>query len=179
MACESCIAFVKDALELIEIEPIKVVLGEIEIKKDFSEDERSQFVVKIKEAGLELLESKKGVLIEKIKQTMVDYIYHSDEGKLVNFSDFICEKLNHSYGYLANFFSDVQATTIEQYLIAMKIERVKELIILEDTTLKEISYKLNYSSVGHLSAQFKKVTGLTPTHFKSLKERRRLTIQSL
>ena len=133
---------------------------------------------KIKIAGLELLDKKNGVLIEKIRTVMIDYVYNSDEKPMKNFSVILSEKLNHSYGYLANFFSEVEATTIEQYLISLKIERIKELILFDEATLSEIAYKLHYSSVAHLSTQFKKATGLTPTHFKQLKEKRRMTIQN-
>ena len=110
---------------------------------------------------------------------MVDYVYHTEEKEITNFSSLLSKKLNYSYSYLANFFSEVEATTIEQRVIAMKVERIKELIMHEENSLKEISYKLHYSSVAHLSAQFKKVTGLTPSHFKKLKKKRRISIQNL
>lgn len=134
---------------------------------------------KIKTVGLELLEKKKGVLIEKIRQTMVDYVYNSDEKPSVNFSTLLSDELKLNYTYLANFFSEVEATTIEQYIIALKIERIKELIIFGEHTFSEIAHMLHYSSVAHLSAQFKKVTGLTPSHFKALKEKRRIAIQNI
>jgi len=116
---------------------------------------------------------------EKIRKVIVDYVYNSDEEKNTKFSDLLSTKLNYSYTYLANFFSEVEATTIEQYIIALKVERIKELILFEEFTLKEITYKLNYSSVAHLSSQFKKVTGLTPSHFKTLKKKRRIAIQNI
>jgi len=118
-------------------------------------------------------------LIEKIRKVIIDYVYKSDERPNIKFSVLLSEELNHSYTYLANFFSEVQATTIEQYIIALKIERIKELIIFDEHTLSEISFMLHYSSVAHLSNQFKKVTGLTPSHFKSLKEKRRIAIQNI
>ena len=129
--------------------------------------------------GLELLEKKDGILIEKIRQIILDYVYKSDEKPDVNFSTILSKELNMSYSYLANFFSEIEATTIEQYIIALKIERIKELIMFDELTLSEIAYQLHYSSVAHLSGQFKKVTGLTPTHFKSLKEKRRISIQNI
>jgi AraC-like DNA-binding protein len=110
---------------------------------------------------------------------MIDYVYKSDEKPNVKFSVLLSKELNHNYTYLANFFSEVEATTIEQFMIALKIERIKELIIFGEDTLSEIAYKLHYSSVAHLSNQFKKVTGLTPSHFKALKEKRRITIQNI
>ena len=179
MACQSCVAFVKEALDELDIVPLNVGLGEIDTKKDVSDDEKSELNKKLKKVGLELLEKKQGVIIEKIRTVMVDYVYHSDEKSNVNFSTLLSDKLHHSYTYLSNFFSEVEATTIEQYLISLKIERVKEMIILEEFNLAEIAYKLHYSSAAHLSNQFKKVTGLSPSHFKKLKEKRRIAIQDL
>ncbi len=179
MACESCKVVVKDALEELDISPVKVELGEVETTKEISDDDKRLLNKKIKKVGLELLEKKQGVLIEKIRKVIIEYVYKSDEKPNIKFSVLLSEKLNHSYTYLANFFSEVEATTIEQFIIALKIERIKELIIFEEDTLSEIAYKLHYSSVSHLSSQFKKVTGLTPTHFKSLKEKRRIAIQNI
>jgi len=179
MACESCKAFVKEALEELDISPVKVELGEIETKEDISDDKKKKLNSKIKTVGLELLEKKKGALIEKIRIAMVDYVYNSDDKPDIKFSVLLSEQLNHSYTYLANTFSEVEATTIEQYIIALKIERIKELIIFGEDTISEIAHKLNYSSLSHLSSQFKKVTGLTPSHFKSLKEKRRIAIQNI
>jgi AraC-like DNA-binding protein len=179
MACLSCKVFVKDALQEMDIHAVKVELGEIETKEEVSDEEKKQLNKLIKKVGLELLESKQGVLIEKIRKIIVDYVYHSEEKEIINFSDLLSQKLNYSYSYLANFFSEVEATTIEQYVIALKIERIKELIIFGEDTLTEMADKMHYSSVAHLSAQFKKVTGLTPSHFKELKKKRRIAIQDL
>ena len=179
MACESCKVVVKEVLKELEIPTVKVELGEIETKEDISDDQKNELNKKIKKAGLELLEKKQGVLIEKIRQVMVDYVYKSDDRPNIKFSVLLSEELNHSYVYLSNFFSEVEATTIEQFMITLKIERVKELIIFGEDTLSEIAFKLNYSSVAHLSGQFKKVTGLTPSHFKALKVKRRITIQDM
>lgn len=179
MACLSCKVVVKEALEELQIEPVKVELGEVETRQELSDAEKQKLNSKIKKVGLELLESKQGAIIEKIRKVVVDYVYHTEEKLITNFSDYLSKKLNYNYTYLANLFSEVEASTIEQYVIAMKIERIKELIMFDDMTLTEISYKLHYSSVAHLSAQFKKVTGLTPTHFKRLKNKRRIAIQNL
>lgn len=179
MACESCKIVVKDALDELGISPIKVELGEIETKEELSDDEKKKLNNKINKAGLELLEKKQGVLIEKIRKVAIDYVYNSDEKPNIKFSVLLSEELNYSYTYLANFFSEVEATTIEQFIIALKIERIKELIIFGEDTFSEIAYKLNYSSAAHLSTQFKKATGLTPSHFKALKEKRRITIQNI
>ena len=179
MACESCKVVVKEALEELDITPVKVELGEIETKEDISKDDKIQLNRKIKKVGLELLEKKQGVLIEKIRKIMIDFVYKSDDKPNIKFSVLLSEELNYSYSYLANFFSEVEATTIEQYIIALKIERIKELIIFGEDTFSEIAHKLHYSSVAHLSSQFKKVTGLTPSHFKTLKEKRRIAIQNI
>jgi len=179
MACESCKAFVKDALIELEIFPIKVDLGEILTKEDVTDDEKKQLNAMLKKVGLELLEKKQGVIIEKIRKVIIEYVYKSDEKPNINFSALLSEKLKYNYPYLANFFSEVEATTIEQYIIQLKIERIKEMIILEEHTLSEIAFKLHYSSAAHLSNQFKKITGLSPSHFKSLKEKRRVTIQNI
>ena len=179
MACESCKIFVQEALEELDISPVKVELGEIETKEDISDDEKKELNSIIKKAGLELLEKKQGVLIEKIRKVIINYVYKSDEKPDIKFSVLLSQELNHSYTYLANFFSEVEATTIEQFIIALKIERIKELIIFGEDTFSEIAHKLHYSSVAHFSSQFKKVTGLTPSHFKALKEKRRITIQNI
>ncbi|MBL0096209.1 MAG: helix-turn-helix transcriptional regulator [Bacteroidetes bacterium] len=179
MACESCKVVVQEALAELDISPVKVELGEIETKEDITDDEKLKLNSKIRKAGLELLEKKQGVLIEKIRKVAIDYVYKSDEKPNIKFSALLSEELNHSYTYLANFFSEVEASTIEQFIISLKIERIKELIIFGDDTFSEIAYKLHYSSVAHLSAQFKKVTGLTPSHFKALKNKRRITIQNI
>jgi AraC-like DNA-binding protein len=179
MACESCKVVVKDALKELDILPVKVELGEIETKEDLSEEEKKKLNTKIKKVGLELLEKKQGILIEKIRKVIIEYVYKSDEKPNIKFSVLLSKELNLSYTYLANFFSEVEATTIEQFIIALKIERIKELIIFDEYSFSEIAYKLHYSSVAHLSTQFKKITGLTPTHFKALKEKRRITIQNI
>lgn len=179
MACLSCKIVIKEALDELDIPAVKVELGEIEIKGDLTEDEKKKLNRKIKQAGLELLDGKQGELVEKIRKVIVDYVYHSEEKEIMKFSEFLSKELNYSYAYLSNFFSETEATTIEQYVIALKIERIKELIIFGEDTLTQIADKLHYSSVAHLSAQFKKVTGLTPTHFKNLKKKRRIAIQNL
>ena len=179
MACESCKIFLKDSLDELNIKIVKVELGEIETRHDVSDDEKMRLNGKIKKAGMELLEKKQGVLIEKIRKVMIDYVANSNYEPDIKFSVLLSKELNHSYTYLSNLFSEVEATTIEQYIIALKIERVKELIIFGEDNFSEIAHKLNYSSPAHLSAQFKKVTGLTLSHFKALKEKRRITIEKI
>lgn len=179
MACESCKFVVQKALAELDIPTRKIELGEIDTIRDVTHDEKIKLNNKIKKVGLEVLENKQGALIEKIRKVMVDHVFNSEEKPSLKFSVLLSQELNHSYKYLSNFFSEVEATTIEQYLISLKIERAKELIINEEHTFSEIADKLHYSSIGHLSNQFKKITGLSPSHFKSLKEKRRIAIQNL
>jgi AraC-like DNA-binding protein len=179
MACESCKIFMKESLNDIGIAIVKVELGEIHTKEDVSDDDKRKLNTKIKKAGMELIEKKQGVLIEKIKKVIIEYVNVHDSKLDVKFSVHLSKELNHSYTYLSNFFAEVEVTTIEKYIIALKIERIKELIIFGDDSFSEIAHKMNYSSAAHLSSQFKKVTGLTPSHFKALKEKRRTTIDKI
>ncbi len=179
MACESCKLVVKEALEKLHLHPQRVELGEAEIKGDLSPDKQKRLNDAIRKAGLELIENKEGILLEKIKKEIQKYAYTSGGKPSINLSRHLAEKLNYSYSYIATFFSSMEAKTIEQYVISLKVERAKEMILFKEITLSEIAVKLNYSSVGHLSAQFKKVTGLTPSHFKSLKEKKRIVLQQL
>jgi AraC-like DNA-binding protein len=125
------------------------------------------------------MDDKKAILIERIKNTIIEQVHHSDGESNINFSSLLAEKLHHNYTYLANLFSEVQGTTIEQFMISHKIERIKELIIYDELNITEIAWKMNYSSVAHLSNQFKKMTGLTPTHFKQLKGKRRSPLEEV
>ena len=158
---------------------IVVDLGEVEIMETISLDQREKLKESLLESGLELMDDKRAVLIEKIKNAIVEMVHHSDEVIKINFSDYLSEKLNHDYTYLANIFSESAGTTIEHYIIKHKIERVKELLLYDELNLTEISYRLNYSSVAHLSNQFKKVTGLTPTFFKQLKAKSRIPLENM
>ena len=179
MACESCKLVVKEALEKLHLQPQIVELGEAEIKGDLSSDKQKKLSEAIREAGLELIENKEGILLEKIKKEIQKYAYTGGEKPSRKLSLHLTEKLNYSYSYLASFFSSMEAKTVEQYVISLKVERAKEMILFKELTLSEIAHQLNYSSVAHLSAQFKKVTGLTPSHFKALKEKKRIVLQQL
>jgi len=179
MACESCKIVVKEEIEKLGLHPKKVELGEADVKEKVSAEKQKKLNSAIKKAGLELVHNKEGVLLEKIKKEIIEYVYHLEEKPDEKFSRRLSKKLNYSYSYLANFYSAMQATTIEQSIISLKIERAKEYILFNELTLSEIAYKLHYSSVAHLSSQFKKVTGLTPSHFKLLKKARRVVIQQL
>ena len=156
-----------------------VELGEAEILENISARQHDQIRTALLKSGLELMDDKKSVLIQKIKNVIIELVHYSEEPLAINFSEFLSQKLNYDYTYLANLFSEVQGTTIEQFLIAHKIERVKELLVYDELNLTEIAYKMHYSSVAHLSAQFKKVTGLTPSHFKQLKNKRRSMLDDL
>jgi YesN/AraC family two-component response regulator len=156
-----------------------VELGEVEIMENLSSEQREQLKIALLESGLELMDDKKSVLIEKIKNVIIEMVHNSEVAIKINFSNYLSEKLNHDYTYLSNLFSEVQGTTIEQYIISHKIERIKELIIYGELNITEIAWKMNYSSVAHLSNQFKKSTGLSPSHFKQLKNKRRSPIEEL
>ena len=179
MVCIRCKMVVKTELEKLGLHYIVVELGEAEIMEDISVEQHDQFKVALLKSGLELLDDKKSVLIQKIKNVIVELIHYSEEPLVINFSDHLSQKLNHNYTYLANLFSEVQGTTIEKFIIAHKIERVKELLVYNELNLTEIAYLMHYSSVAHLSAQFKKITGLTPSHFKQLREKRLTMLENL
>jgi AraC-like DNA-binding protein len=173
MVCIRCKMVVKEELTKLGLHFTTVELGEVDIMEKISEDQQEQLKTALFRSGLELMDDKKSVLIQKIKNVIIELAHYSEEPLTVNFSDFLSQKLNHDYTYLANLFSEVQGTTIEKFFIAHKIERVKELLVYDELNLTEIAYQMHYSSVAHLSAQFKKVTGLTPSHFKQLKDKRR------
>ncbi|MBN2682689.1 MAG: helix-turn-helix transcriptional regulator [Bacteroidales bacterium] len=179
MVSNRCKLAVKEELNKLGLHYVFVDLGEVEIMEDLTEETRTKLKIALLDSGLELMENKRAILIEKIKNAVVEMVHHSDELIKTNFSDFLSEKLNHDYTYLANLFSEVQGTTIAQYIIQHKIERIKELIIYDELNITEIAWKMNYSSVAHLSNQFKKMTGLTPSHFKQLKDKRRSPIEDI
>ena len=179
MVSARCKMVVKDELKKLGLHFIVVDLGEVEIMENISNDVRDKLKSALFNSGLELMDDKKAVLIEKIKNVIIDMIHYSDEVPKMNYSDYISEKLQHDYTYLSNIFSEVKGITIQQFIIIHKIERAKELMLYDELNLTEISYKLHYSSVAHLSNQFKKITGLTPSHFKQLKDKRRSPIEDI
>jgi AraC-like DNA-binding protein len=174
-----CKMAVKDVLKKLGLHFIVVDLGEVEIMEDISTEQETAVKVALLEIGLELMEDKKAILIEKIKNLITEMIHHLIEVPKVNYSDYISEKLDYDYTYLSNIFSEVKGITIQQFIINHKIERIKELIIYDELSISEIAWKMNYSSVAHLSNQFKKNTGLTPSHFKQLKNKRRSPIEEI
>ena len=161
MVCIRCKMVVKDELTKLGLHYTTVELGEAEMMENMSAIQRDQLKMALLKSGLELMDDKRSVLIQKVKNVIVELIHYSEEPLLINFSDYLSQKLNHDYIYLSNLFSEVQGTTIEKFIIAHKIERVKELLVYNELNLTEIAYLMHYSSVAHLSAQFKKVTGLT------------------
>jgi AraC-like DNA-binding protein len=174
-----CKMIVKSELDKLGLQYTKVELGEANIRNKITPEQITLLKSALLKSGLELMDDKKAILIERIKNVIVEMVHYEDGVPKVNFSDFLSGKLSYDYTYLANLFSEVTGTTIEQYIIAHKIERVKELLIYDELTLTEISYRLNYSSVAHLSNQFRKVTGLTPSFFKNLKHKRRNTLENV
>lgn len=174
-----CKMIVKEALKNLGLICISVDLGMVEILTDITVQQHDELKKNLLLSGLELLDDKKSILIEKIKSVIVEMVHYSDEFPKVNYSAFISEKLGYDYTYLANTFSEVKGITIQQFIILHKIERVKELLLYDELNLSEISYKLHYSSVAHLSNQFKKITGLSPSFYKQLKQKREINLENM
>ncbi len=179
MVSNRCKMIVKSELEKLRLHYIIIGLGEVEIMENISTEQRNLLNVGLKKSGLILMDDKKSMLIEKIKNIIIELVHYSEEQLKINFSDYLSEKLNYDYTYLANLFSENQGTTIEHFFLTHKIERVKELLIYDELNLTEISYKMHYSSAAHLSNQFKKMTGLTPSHYKRLKHKRRKPLENV
>ena len=179
MVSNRCKMAVKEELKKLGLHFIVVDLGEVDVMENITMDQRQLLKAGLLNSGFELMDDKKSMLIEKIKNVIIEMVHHSDEIIKVNFSNYLSGKLNHDYTYLSNLFSEVQGTTIEHFIISHKTERVKELIIYGEHNITEIAWKMGYSSVAHLSSQFKKVTGLTPSHFKNMKDKRRCPIEEV
>lgn len=179
MVSNRCKMMVKEELKKLGLHFILVDLGEIEIMEELTEDQKTTLKEALLVSGLELMDDKKAILIEKIKNVIIEMIHHTEEIIKTNFSDYLSEKLNHDYTYLSNLFSEVQGITIAQFIINHKIERIKELIIYDELSITQIAWKMNYSSVAHLSNQFKKTTGLSPSHFKQMRDLRRIPIEDI
>jgi AraC-like DNA-binding protein len=175
-----CKMLVKEELKKLGLHYVAVDLGVVEILNDsLTQEQHDQLKANLLKSGLELMDNKKAILIERIVNFIVEMIHYSDDVPKENYSDLISEKLGYDYTYLSNLFSEVKGITIQQFIIIHKIERVKELLLYDELNLTEISYKLNYSSVAHLSNQFKKVTGLSPSYYKSLKQKRLNNLEDL
>ena len=168
-----CQIAVKSELDKLGLHHTRVELGETEIMEELSPEQRSMLSDSLKNIGLELLEDKKNIMVERIKTIIIELVHFNEDQIKTNLSDYLSEKLNHNYTYLSNLFSEIKGTTIEKFYLANKIERVKELLVYDELNLTEIAWKLHYSSVAHLSNQFKKMTGLTTSHFKNLRNKNR------
>jgi AraC-like DNA-binding protein len=174
-----CKLMVKEELKNLGLHYVIVELGMIDVLEDITIDQRKQLKENLLNSGLELLDDKKSILIEKIKNIVLEMIHYCDELPKINYSSYISEKLGLDYTYLANTFSEVKGITIQQFIIIHRIERVKELLIYNELNLTEIAFRMHYSSVSHLSKQFKKMTGLTPSFYKLLKDKRKENLEDL
>lgn len=174
-----CKMMVKEELKNLGLNYVSVDLGMVKIMEEMTPEQHDLLKKNLLRSGLELLDDKRAILIEKIKNVIIEMIHYNDELPTTNYSEYISEKLNYDYTYLSNIFSEVKGITIQQFIINHKIERVKELLLYDELNLTEISYKLNYSSVAHLSNQFKKVTGLSPSFYKQLKQKRKGNLENL
>ena len=170
---------VKAELEKLGLHYVDVKIGEADIIENIFPEQQALLDKALRKSGLQLMDDKKSILVEKIKSAIIELVHYTEDQIKVNLSDYLSEKLNHDYTYLANLFSEVKGITIEKFYLTHKIEKVKELIVYDELNLTEIAYKMHYSSVAHLSNQFKKFTGLTPSHFKKLKNKRRSTLEDV
>jgi len=179
MVSNRCKIAVKEIFKNLGLNLTDIKLGEVEFNELISQEKISQLKICMIKMGFEIIEERRDILIERIKNTIIEMVHHSDNTIKVNFSDYLSDKLHYDYTYLANIFSEAQGVSIEHFIIQHKIERVKEFIIYDELNITEIAYIMNYSSVAHLSGQFKKVTGLTPTYFKKLKLKRLEPIENI
>lgn len=179
MVCNRCKMVVKSELEQLGLQPLTVELGEVELKEELTNDDKERINTRFLELGFELIDDKKSRLIERVKNLVVELVHHSEEQLNMNVSDYLIEHIPMEYNYLSNLFSEVEGTTIEKFYIAQRLERVKELLVYDELSLSEIAHQMGYSSVAYLSTQFKKVVGLTPSHFKSIKASKRKSLDHL
>lgn len=173
MVCNRCILVVRNELDKLGLEIENIKLGEVILINELTSKKKDTLVAALDPLGFEVIDDKKCRIIERIKNIIIELVHNRDSDIKTNLSDVLSNKLHHDYNYLSNLFSEVEGTTIEKYFIAQKIEKVKELLVYDELSLSEIAFRLNYSSVAYLSNQFKKVTGLTPSHFKQIKEDKR------
>lgn len=179
MVCGRCKMVVKSEFEKLGLHTISVELGEVELQDDITNSQKEILLTNLQALGFDFIDDKKSKTIEKIKNLIVDLVHHKNNDLKINLSDYLVENLNQDYSTLSNLFSEIENTTIEKYFISQKIEKVKELLIYNEHSLSEIADMLNYSNVAHLSNQFKKITGFTPTYFKQLKDKKRIQIENL
>lgn len=179
MVCSRCKMVVKSEFEKLGLQTISVELGEVELEKEISDEQKEVLLENLQVLGFDLIDDKKTKTVERIKNLIVDLVHHKNNDLKINLSDYLAENLNQDYNWLSNLFSEIENTTIEKYFISQKIEKVKELLIYNELSLSEIADILNYSNVAHLSNQFKKITGFTPTSFKQLKDKKRIQIENI
>lgn len=179
MVCTRCKMVLKSELEKLGLKPISIELGEVEFSETLDNDTLNRIEKSLEPFGFTIIDDKKSRLIEKVKTLIVQLIQELDGELKVNFSDYLTERVHYEYNYISNLFSEVEGTTIEKYYIAQKIEKVKELLMYDELSLSEIAYRLHYSSVAHLSNQFKKVTGFAPSHIKKIKNNKRTPLDKL
>lgn len=179
MVSNRCKMIVKEELIKLGLHYLTLDLGMVEISQDTTKKQYEELKKNLMASGLELLENKKSILVEKIKNVIIEMIHYEEELPKVNYSDYISERLGLDYTYISNVFSEVKGITLQQYIIIHKIEKVKELLLYDELNLTEISYRMHYSSVAHLSNQFKKITGLSPSFFKKLKYKRNVNLEDL
>lgn len=180
MVCDRCVMAVRNTLEQMNIPFQDVGLGEVTLSKSLAPEQAIKFEEKIKSLGFELIEDRTARIVSSIKTAVLDFIRKpASENRHLKFSVYLSDRMHKEYNYLSTLFSDLEGTTIEQHLIHQKIERVKELLVYDEHSLSEIAHDLGYSSVQHLSNQFKKVTGLTPSHFKQVKENKRKSLDKI
>ncbi|MBS1737102.1 MAG: helix-turn-helix transcriptional regulator [Bacteroidetes bacterium] len=179
MVCDRCIMVVQNELNKLGLIAETVRLGEVTFRNIITAEEKNELAKVLTPLGFQLIDDKRNRIIEKIKNIIIDLVHHQNTDSKTNLSDILSSQLHHDYNYLSNLFSEVEGTTIEKYFIAQKIEKVKELLVYDELSLSEIAFQLNYSSVSYLSNQFKKVTGLTPSHFKQIREDKRKPLDKI
>lgn len=179
MVCDRCIFVVKQELSKLGLVPTDISLGKVVFDRDLSDEEISSVKKDLESFGFELINDKKVRFTEQVKHAIIELINQQETDKKVNLSDYLSDRLHHDYSYISNIFSDLENVTIEQYYIAQRVEKVKEMLVYDEYTLTEIADKMNYSSVAYLSAQFKRITGFTPTQFKEIKGNKRISIDKI
>lgn len=179
MVCNRCRMVLRTELEKLGIRPISIELGEVQLEQELTAVQKQKLSEQLLALGFDLIDDKKSRLIERVKTLLIELIHQHNNALSINLSTYLAEALHYDYSYLSNLFTSVEGTTIEQYFIHQKIERVKELLVYDELSLSEIAYQLNYSSVAHLSNQFKKVTGLSPSHFRQLKDKKRKSLDEV
>lgn len=179
MVCARCKMVVREALGNLGINAVSIELGEVLLDGELENHQRQSIRASLQKFGFDLLDNKKSVAIEKVKNLIVDLVQNKNNHLEIKLSNYLSRELNHEYSYISNLFTEVEGTTIEQYFISQKIEKVKELLVYDELSISEMAYQLNYSSVSHLSKQFKKVTGFTPSHYKQLKDKKRNLLEEL